>query len=189
MRTQRRVVRLERAQGTEQTRAVSLTSFDEEGTALHQDFRRVIFGLTASNLSPRLRIQGMELATNSLSFSSSCHGRLGHESQDARCAGFVSKRRNGATGCLPASEEVRAGSRADSRLKLPVVALPGQLSLDSPLLAGSFSMHSALPQIPTGSRLGTERQYGQGNLYLQHAARNAACDIGRRSARGNLLRA
>ena len=51
------------------------------------------------------------------------------------------------------------------------------------------TMQSALPQVPTGVCPGTERQHGQGNLYLQHAARNAACDFGRRSARRDLLRA
>ena len=55
--------------------------------------------------------------------------------------------------------------------------------------ASARTVQSALPQVPTGVCRGTERQHGQGNLYLQHAARNAACDSGRRSARGDLLRA
>ena len=56
-------------------------------------------------------------------------------------------------------------------------------------IASARTVQSALPRVPTGVCRGTERQHGQGNMYLQHAARNAACDSGRRSARGDLLRA
>jgi hypothetical protein len=75
--------------------------------------------------------------------------------------------------------------------------LPEQLALNSPLLSGASertygsapTMRSVLPQVLMGDGPRTERQHGQGNLYLQHAARNTACDIGRRPARRDLLRA
>ena len=74
---------------------------------------------------------------------------------------------------------------------------PEQLPLISPLLSGvsepercsAPTKQSALPQIPWSVCPGTERQHGQGNLYFKHAARNAACNSGRRSALGDLLRA
>jgi hypothetical protein len=217
MSTQRRVVRLERVQGTELAGAVSLTSVDEEGTALNQDFgakpekvypkgirqaafflkknavwqptrwiyslwifsSRVIFGLTASTTSPQLRIERVGLATNSLSFSSSCHRRPENGPDETGFVGFASYRRNGATGSWLVLKGLQAGSLAEFRTGFRAGPLPGQLSLDSPLLAGSFTMHSALPQIPMSFGSGTERQHGQGNLYFKHSARNAACDIGR----------
>ena len=179
MRTQRRVVRLERAQGTRKNGTVNLTSVDAEGTILNQHFCRVIFGLTASPSSPQLRIERIGLATNSLSFSSSCQGSRFNGSSNARSAGFTSERWNVRSGSSTAPKGPPVGRLADFRSDRPTGLLPRQLSWDSPLLAGSYNMHSALPQVPMSVCSGTERQYGQGNLYVKHAARNAACNLRR----------
>ena len=178
MSTQRRVVRWQRLLSTEFAGTQISSSPDAEVAGSEQSFRRVANGLTAS---PSHFWNGRsELATNSLNSGSRCEW-ISRANQYR----FSPLSRNGANGSSPAGLERPAG------------VLPKQLPFTSPLLSGAYElerrsahiMQSALPQLPTGLCPGTERQHGQGNLYLQHAARNAACDSGRRSARGDLLRA
>ena len=171
MSTQRRVARWQRFISTEQTGIAVSTSYDAGMASSMKQFRRVAVGLTASSFHFGFQFGTYELATNSLSSGNGCTWRF----------------------CL------RAGLSAE------------QLPLISPLLSGGFQPRqercgltrapkvfagtkaeheqSALPWVLTGVCPRTERQHGQGNLYLQHAARNAACDSGRRSARRDLLRA
>ena len=126
-------------------------------------------------------------------FSSCCKWRFRHGSKETSDA-VVSKSRTATeSGFGPAH---------------PTGSFPPQLPLISPLLSSAFqrerlrlgscepgvaalvrSVQSALPQGPMGVDPGTERQHGQGNLYLQHATRNTDCNSGRRSARRDLLRA
>jgi len=172
MSTQRRVVRVQRFAntekiGTELAATAIPSSIGVGGTVLRQQFRRVVCGLTASSSRPQLA--RFELATNSLSFSSCC----GWVSLNAACG--LLYREAGTNGSSPAPGIIRAGSP------------PEQLPSTSPLLSGAFgleessarTMQSALPQDPMGFCPGPERQHGQGNLYLQYAARNAASDSGR----------
>jgi hypothetical protein len=151
-------------------------------------FRRVAMDLTASSF----RLEGMELATNSLSLDRRCKWRFCHGIKGLDGSQGRSSTPHGWSG---------TGGSSPARTGFPAGHLSQQLPLISPLLSGNSereqrsaprsarSMQSALPQVLTGVCPRTERQHGQGNLYLQHAARNAACDSGRRSARGDLLRA
>jgi len=199
MSTQRRVDPSQRFSvtgktGTEFTGIAVPTSVDDGAKVQERQFRPVAGGLTASTSS--IWFGRRELATNSLSFGSSCAWHFGH-----RSIGFNESRRVvpshqtwiRTNGSSPAPGVSRAGILPEQ--------LPRKLSLTSPLLPGvseqrqrsascsAFSMQSALPQVLTGVSSRTERQHGQGNMYLQHTARNAACDFGRRSARRDLLRA
>ena len=191
MSTQRRVVPKQRfayteKTGTEQTGTAIPSSPDAGVTVSLQKFRRVAFGLTAPSSTFHFEGRMIGLATNSLGFSSCCEWRLRHGFNGSICAASSYMRRSSTSGSSPAFIGSYAG------------ILPEQLPLISPLLSGAleqeypFSAHtmqSALPQVPMGVCPGTERQHGQGNLYLQYAARNAACDFGRRSTRRDLLRA
>ena len=167
MSTQRRVVRWQRLLSTELTGAENPSSPDAGVSASQKQFRRAALGLTA------------DLATNSLGFSSCCEWKY----WTTACGLFFQEADT--NGSSPAHGVRQAG------------ILPKQLPPISPLLSGAseqeqFSAQtkqSALPQVPTSICRGTERQHGQGNLYLKHAARNAACHFGRRSALGDLLRA
>ncbi len=76
----------------------------------------------------------------------------------------------------------RCVRRAGQQLPSPPVASEQELG-------SARTMQSVLPQVLMSDRSRTERQHDQGNLYLQHAARNAAGNFGRRSARRDLLRA
>ena len=183
MSTQRRADRLARVQSKELAGAGSSTSVDVGKTDSRNHFRRVLNGLTASSSMIWIGMTG--LATNSLSISSSCQWPNGHGSNELRFAKSSWYRWNGTTGYSPALNGIRAFIPAG----LSAGADAGQLPTDSPLLARVLILHSALPQVPRSLISGTERQHGQGNLYFQHAARNAACDIGRRPTRRDLLRA
>ena len=186
MSTQRRVAPRQRFNRTKQTGTAVPTSIDDGLSGPQKQFRRVAEGLTASSL----RFEGMGLATNSLGSRCKwrfCHGTTG--SNELQRAAFSFHGQSSTCGSYPARIGFAGGH------------LPQQLPLISPLLSGNSdqeqrsvscsvrSMQSALPQVLTGACPRTERQHGQGNLYLQHAPRNAACDSGRRSARGDLLRA
>ena len=168
MSTQRREVRSQRFISTKLTGIGIPTSLDVRSTDWSQSFRRVADGLTA-------------LATNSLRAGSRCEWRFCHGYIGSWYAGSSSYRSSGMTGSSPASSESVSGFGAGF--------LPEQLPSISPLLVRVSPLHSALPQVPMSMCSGTERQHGQGNLYLQHTARNTACDSGRRSARRDLLRA
>jgi hypothetical protein len=173
MSTQRRVVRRQRLAnmdkvGTELAGTAIPSSYDAGGTGPLQEFRRVAVGLTAPLSSPLW--YGMTgLATNSLSFSSCCEWVF----LNSACGLFDEEADT--NGSDPAPRLTWHGN------------LPEQLPSTSPLLSGASEleqssariMQSALPRVPTGRCPGTERQHGQGNLYLQYAARNAACDSGR----------
>jgi len=191
MSTQRRVARLQRFLNTKPTGVAESSSQDEAIAVSKQQFRRVSNGLTAlSGWSLYSRTWDV---TNSLSFSSRCEWRSRHGSNETPGEVLSKSRAATAGGFFP---ECQAGS------------FPQQLPIISPLLSSAFqrrrlclgscepgapeisrSVQSALPQVPMGVGPGTERQHGQGNLYLQHATRNAACNSGRRSARRDLLRA
>lgn len=124
-------------------------------------------------------------ANGSLGISSRCKWRFGHGQNRTQYA---------ASSCMRLS---RTGSSSPALWVSRAGYLPQQLPLISPLLSGAFEQEqvsapmsqSALPQVLTSLGSRTERQHGQGNMYLQHPARNAACDFGRRSARRDLLRA
>jgi hypothetical protein len=186
MSTQRRVAPRQRFNSTKQTGTAVPASIDDGLSGPQKQFRRVAQGLTASSL----HFEETELATNSL--GSRCkwrfrHGTTGFDGSHWQCSTLFGW--NGTSGSSPAFREFPAGH------------LPRQLPILSPLLSGTAElerrsascsarfMRSALPQVLTGICPRTERHHGQGNLYLQHAARNAACDSGRRSARRDLLRA
>src|SRR5271156_5932001 len=143
MSTQRRVVHVQRFAntekvGTELAGTAIPSSFDVGGTVSMQEFRRVACGLTASSFRPQSG--RIELATNSLSFSSCCE--------------WVSL--NTACGFLD-DEAGTNGSSPAPRLTWPG-KLPEQLPPTSPLLFGAFEleqfsarmMQSALPQVPAG---------------------------------------
>jgi hypothetical protein len=185
MSTQRRVVRWQRLIRTEPAGTAFPSSLDAGWAGFQKQFRRATSGLTASffcSLDGR-----SELATNSLRFSSSCTWRFCHglNGSSGSSSAFCFARVGGQTGrgSYPALSTRQAG------------ILPEQLPLISPLLSGASgrifvrSEQSAAPQVLTGVCPRTERHYGQGNLYFKHAARNAACHSGRRSARRDLLRA
>src|SRR5271168_3216911 len=155
MSTQRREVRSQRVLGTKATGIGIPTSDDVRDLDRLQGFRRVAYGLTA------------QYATNSLSASSRCEWRFRHGYTESRCAGSSSYRSSSMTGSSPASPESVSGFGAG--------ILPEQLPLDSPFLVRVSPLHSALPQVLMSVCSGTERQHGQGNLYLQHTARNTAC--------------
>ena len=183
MSTQRRVAPRQRFNRTKQTGTAVPTSIDDGLSGPQKQFRRVADGLTASSL----RFEGMGLATNSLGSRCKwrfCHGTTG--SNESQRAAFSYYGQSSTHNSYPARIGFAGGH------------LPQQLPLISPLLSGiseqeqrsvSCSKQSALPQVLTGACPRTERHHGQGNLYLQHAPRNAACDSGRRSARRDLLRA
>jgi hypothetical protein len=175
MSTQRRVARWQRVFNTELAGTENPSSRDAGASGPQKQFRRVATGRTASSLSPQYG--RFDLATNSPGFGSRCKWRLRHGLNESRSAAASFLRQAGTSGSFPAIPELRAGF------------LPEQLPLISPLLSGAsgqenqFSARiaqSALPQVPTGICPGTERQHGQGNLYLEHATRNAACHFGRR---------
>jgi hypothetical protein len=170
--TQRRVVRLQRLLSTELAGTAIPSSSDAGGTVSKQQFRRVADGLTAPLSSP-LRYGMTRLATKSLSLSSCCEW----VSWNTACGFFDEEA--GTNGSFPAVPSAWAGNHPEQ--------LPGKLPSTSPLLSGALELeqsstrilHSALPQVPMGICPGTERQHGQGNLYLQYAARDAASDSGR----------
>jgi len=186
MSTQRRVVPMhgpavEAGMGTKLTGTGISTSHDAGVTVWRKQFRLNAAGLTASTSSDRLG--NAELATNSLGSGRSCEWHLCHGSN-----GYSESRRvvpsyqtwGRTTGSSPALAFSRAG------------LLPEQPSWQlSPLLSDASeqeqrsarTMQSVLPQTLMSLCSRAERQHGQGNLYLQHAARNAACDFGRRPAR------
>jgi len=172
MSTQRRVVPWQRFAYTEKINTELAGTEDSASPdagvpGSKKQFRRVALGLTA------------ELATNSLGLSSCCEWNF----RNTACGFFFQEADT--NGSSPAFVVRQAG------------ILPKQLPPISPLLSGASELEecsaqtkqSALPRVPTSICRGTERQYGQGNLYLKHAARNAACNFGRRSALGDLLRA
>jgi len=162
MSTQRRVARVQRFLSTELTRTEIPSSSDVGGTGQENRFRRVGIGLTA-------------LATNSLSSSSRCKWSIDHGYSELCGAGSSYIRMSCSTDSSPVQDGTVSGSDSGSMTGF----LPEQLPLNSPFLVRVSPLHSALPQVPMSVGSGTERQHGQGNLYLQHAARNAACDIGR----------
>ncbi len=162
MSTQRRVDRVQRFLSTKLTGTGIPLSINDGGTDQENQFRRVATGLTA-------------FATNSLSSSSCCKWRFRHGYYESGCAGFSFSGLSG----VPDSSPVQMGSSIGSYSGYKAGFLPEQLPSYSPLLVRVSPLHSALPQVSTSSGSGTERQHGQGNMYLQHAARNAACDIGR----------
>jgi hypothetical protein len=164
MSTQRRVVRGKRAPGTELTGAGFPASIDAGETELNRDFRRVRHGLTASSSFFRKT----ELATNSLDSSSCCEWRVRHGFQALRYAALLDMSERGRRKAAPAES---AGF------------FPEQLPSNSPLPARVAPLQSAAPLVPPSLGSGTERQHGQGNMHFKHAARNTACDFGRRSAR------
>jgi len=185
MSTQRRVVRWQRLVNTKVARNESPSSLDAGVSGLRQSFRCVDLGLTASRSRPQFGM--LELATKSLGFGSRCGWRISHRAKG-------SNEQHDAASLVSGSS---LSSSCRMRMDAQSGILSEQLPSISPLLAGASeqeiasarSMQSALPQVPTGVCPGTERQYGQGNLYLKHAARNAAGNFGRRSARRDLLRA
>lgn len=100
-----------------------------------------------------------------------CKWRFRHGFDERSLSGRLPSWPGHIDGSFPAAPGSDMGAAAGS--------LPEQLRLDSPLLNCVSRLQSALPRVPMGKRPGTERQYGQGNLYFKHAARNAACDFGR----------
>jgi hypothetical protein len=117
-------------------------------------------------------------AQHSLSISSCCEWQICHGYPGTKGAISSFFEQIGVDGSSPASGFNRAG------------ILPEQLPSISPLLLGNSELdfsaqatQSALPRVLKGTSPRTERQYGQGNLYLQHTARDAAGDFGRRSTR------
>ncbi len=185
MSTQRRVVRWQRLSSSEVAGYESPSSLDEGISGLRRGFRRAEIGLTASRSRPQFGMR--ELATNSLGFGSGCGWQFCHRARGSN------ERRDAASLVSGSSVSSSCRRRTDVRSGI----LSKQLPSISTLLAGvseqenasARSMQSALPRVPVGDCPGTERQYGQGNLYLKHAARDAAGNFGRRSARRDLLRA
>jgi hypothetical protein len=182
MSTQRRVVRWQRPQSTELAGSGMRSLNNDLHSGPSQMFRRAGSGLTAQEiLVYPVQFRTAELATNSLSFGSSCTRPIGH-----RLKGSNEQQDAASLWC---------GSGLSSSFQRRTVALAGilseQLTSISPSLQAfqswnsdsARSMQSTLPQVPTGVCPGTERQHGQGNLYLQHASRDAAGNFGRRSAR------
>ena len=160
------------------TQTASPDGVAEAGFA--QQFRRVATGLTAMVVPGTL--PAADWATYSESLGRCCHGsHIPGQESSGTLTTFI-----GASG---AAEVRLAHSGSDLGTRAGFGCFFGQLPLNSPLLARRLDMHSASPQVPTSLRSGTERHHGQGNMYLQHAARNATCDSGRRSARRDLLRA
>lgn len=150
------------------------TSVGGRAKEMLNQFRCVATGQTASSLP--FSYGRSDLATNSLGFGSCCDWHFCHGLNGSRNADVFYMRRSSTSGSSPARIESRAGY------------LPEQLPLISPLLSGASGLEdkssariaqSALPQAPTGSCPGAERQYGQGNLYFKHAARNTACNFRR----------
>jgi hypothetical protein len=182
MSTQRRVVRWQRPQSTELTGSWMRSSNDDQLQGPSQIFRRIAYDSTAlKTLARPVQLRTAELATNSLSFGSRCTGPIGHrlkgsnEQHDA--ASPVG--RSGLSSSFQARTVAWAGILSE---QLPSIS-PSLQALQSRNSDSARTMQSALPQVPTGVCPGTERQYGQGNLYLQHASRDAAGNFGRRSAR------
>jgi hypothetical protein len=182
MSTQRRVVRWQRPQNTEWAGPEIRLSNDNQLSGPSQIFRRVgcfDLGLTASSI--RTQFRKIELATNSLSFGSRCTGPIGprlkgsNEQRDAASP----RRESGLSSSLQVRTVAQAGILSE---QLPSIS-PSLQALQSWNSDSARSMQSALPQVPMGVCPGTERQYGQGNLYLQHAPRDAAGNFGRRPAR------
>ncbi|MFC5863881.1 hypothetical protein ACFPT7_16350 [Acidicapsa dinghuensis] len=114
-------------------------------------------------------------AARSLNAMNCCKWRFRHGFDERSLSGRFPSWLGPIDGSFPAEFGFETGAAAGS--------LPEQLRFDSPFLNCVSRLQSALPWVPMGKRPGTERQYGQGNLYFKHAARNAACDFGRRSAR------
>jgi hypothetical protein len=164
MSTQRRVVRWQRTSSTERTG----DPLSPDGGVLGSSFGCAVRGRTASlsGSFPCGKYGKRELATNSLSFSSSC----------------TWVRRN-TLGCF-LFHEVEQHDRFFSgtaevadRKSLPN-SFPSSFSgfLPSyPALPGGHTgvqlfIAVGLAAVPTGLSRGTERQHGQGNLYFEHAA-------------------
>lgn len=168
MSTQRRVVRWQRTKKL----AGTADPPSQDGKVSAVSFRRATDGRTASlfALSSIWTSGRREWATNSLSFSSSCpwvqRNSLGcflpedfnevdfdEVEQHDRffSSGAVSARRNPIPGSFPSS---------DSRFLPSYPALQGVLP--APCSRPCRRSHGKSP--------GTERQYGQGNLYFEHAA-------------------
>jgi hypothetical protein len=179
MSTQRRVVRWQRPQSTELTGSWIRSSNDDQIQGPSQIFRRIAYDSTAS-IDPA-QFWNVELATNSLSFGSRCTGPIGprvkgsNEQRDA--ASPVG--RSGLSSSFQTRTVARAGILSE---QLPSIS-PSLQALQSRNSDSARNMQSALPQVPTGICPGTERQHGQGNMYLQHASRDAAGNFGRRPAR------
>jgi hypothetical protein len=179
MSTQRRVVRWQRPQSTELTGSWIRSSNDDQLQGPSQVFRRIAYDSTAS-IGPA-QFWNVELATNSLSFGSRCTGPIGHRvkgSNEQRDAASPVGR-SGLSSSFQACTVARTGILSE---QLPSIS-PSLQALQSRNSDSARTMQSALPQVPTGVCPGTERQHGQGNMYLQHASRDAAGNFGRRSAR------
>ena len=164
MSTQGRVFRWQRFDLTETSGIAALASGDAGASDSRAEFLRAVFGPAA-------------IAATPLSSISCCEWRSRHGFDESQPAGSFLSEPGKAGDSFPAfpGSDTGSGYGAGSP--------PKQLRLDSPFLICVSLLHSASPRVPMGNRPGTERQYGQGNLYFKHAARNAACDFGRRPAR------
>jgi hypothetical protein len=166
MSTQRRAVRWQR--NPERAGAENSPSIDGGSSGLDAQFRPASDGRTASHsgFSSIWTSSGRDLATNSLSLSSSCtwvHGNsLGwlpfykverHDRFFSRLADFAG------WNAIPNSFSASFSGFLPSYLALPSKPLQVQLDL------------CIRPcRRPDGLCRGTERQHGQGNLYFEHAA-------------------
>ena len=167
MSTQRRVQPLQRLECTERAGTGMPSSIDHGHTDHLQRFRRVAEGLTVSPFHSGTQA----MATNSLSSGSSWTWRFRPH------AGLLPEQ-------LPSISPFLSGGFQPRQERRGFARAPKVFAETN-----AEQQQSASPQVLTGVCPRTERQYGQGNLYLQHAARNAAGYFGRRSARRDLLRA
>jgi len=166
MSTQRRVVRWQR--NSEQAGTVNPPSIDGGTSGPETPFRRAVDSRTASHsgMSSLRTGGGRDLATNSLSFSSSCiwvqRNSLGClllyevEQHDRFFSGAAE---NAGWNSFPT-----ASPRASLAFSPPTRRFRADQFMSAPTHA------VGLAAVPTGSCRGTERQHGQGNLYFEHAA-------------------
>ena len=163
MSTQRRVVRWQRPYMTELAGTGDPLSLDGGVSGSRVSFRCATAVRTAwlSNSSSNWTRRQPKLATNSLSFSSCCswvqRNSLGCHWQYDR---FFS----GIADFAGRNSFPTASPQAFLAFSPPIRRFRANTSVSRPTHA------FGLAAVPTGLRRGTERQYGQGNLYFEHAA-------------------
>jgi hypothetical protein len=189
MSTQRRVVRWQRLSNTRFAGAGNPPSHDAGAPGQQQEFRRVANGLEQIHDNRALKsfVQSIDFLRKSIRYECGSGNMYRGFAPTASASTFL--------GIELATNSLSFNSCCEWRFCHWNSSRTASLDFSPPIrcfragIASARTMQSALPQVPTGVCPGTERQHGQGNLYLQHAARNAACDFGRRSARRDLLRA
>ena len=189
MSTQRRVVRWQRLPNTTLAGAENPPSHDAGVSGQQQEFRRVAFGLEQNHDNRALKgfVPSIDFLRKSIHYEYGSGSMVRGFAPTASASTFW--RIELATNSLSFNSccEWRFCHWSSSRT--------ASLDFSPPIrcfragIISARTVQSALPQVSTGVCRGTERQHGQGNLYLQHAARNAACNFGRGSARRDLLRA